>query len=144
MLGTLRPTCLCNIRMEILRGQLPAPGSQSTRERPGWKDRFASRPCEGGHGEPRAEITDGDQEPRGRSLWNLDLLGTSFHILGPCRTELSLNPLGWQVSQDVPFMTVKPLALPWKSQVAEESAVGAWRVTYCSQLGLPRSREGDR
>lgn len=30
-----------------------------------------------------SEITKGDEESGGRSLWKLNFLGTSFHILGP-------------------------------------------------------------
>lgn len=56
-------------------------------------------------------ITEGDEEPGGRSLWKRSLLGPSFHILGPCRTKLSLRAWGRKVSQGLPSTAMKPLVL---------------------------------
>lgn len=35
-----------------------------------------------------SEITKVEEEPAGRSLWKLQDLGTSFHIVGPLKNEI--------------------------------------------------------
>ena len=35
-----------------------------------------------------SEITKGNEESGGRSLWKLNFLGTSFHILGPLQNKV--------------------------------------------------------